>query len=102
MRIGIIGKLDGDERLYGRLADRVGHEALFHDGKGHGHAELTDLVDRSDVVVLLSAQRNAASLLARRRLKQRGLSPLVLPRCGVAQFTALLEALNARAQQANG
>ena len=34
MRIGIIGELDGDERLYGRLADRVGHEAQFHGGKG--------------------------------------------------------------------
>jgi hypothetical protein len=103
MRIGIIGKLDGDERLYGRLADRVGHEALFHDGTAHAHAalaDLVDLVDRSDVVVLLSAQRSGAAQLAKRRLRQRGLSPLVLPRCGVAQFTALLEALNARALQA--
>jgi hypothetical protein len=100
MRIGIIGKLDGDERLYGRLADRVGHEALFHDGTAHAHAALADLVDRSDVVVLLSAQRSGAAQLAKRRLRQRGLSPLVLPRCGVAQFTALLEALNARALQA--
>jgi hypothetical protein len=97
MRIGIIGTLDGDERLYGRLADRVGHEALFHDGKLRGHApdELPNLVDRSDVVVLLSP-RSVAAQLARRRLKQRGLSPLVLPRCSLAQFTGLLEALNAR------
>jgi hypothetical protein len=100
MRIGIIGKLDGDERLYGRLADRVGHEALFHDGTAHAHVELAELVDRCDVVVLLSAQRTSAAQLAKRRLRQRGLSPLVLPRCGVAQFTALLEALNARALQA--
>jgi hypothetical protein len=96
MRIGIIGELDGDERLYGRLADRVGHEAQFHDGKGHDGA-LDELLDHSDVVVLLEA-RSTVSQLARRRLKQRGLTPLVLPRCGVAQFTALLEALNARAQ----
>ena len=102
MRIGIIGKLDGDERLYGRLADRVGHEALFHDGRGRARGELAELVDRCDVVVLLSASRSASSQLARRRLRQRGLSPLVLPRCGVAQFTALLEALNERLHRASG
>ncbi|MHB8416480.1 MAG: hypothetical protein ACYDCL_00280 [Myxococcales bacterium] len=53
------------------------------------------------MVVLLSSQRTGAAQLARRRLRQRGLSPLVLPRCGVAQFTALLEALNARTHQTN-
>jgi phosphoglycerate dehydrogenase-like enzyme len=96
MRIGIIGELDGDERLYGRLADKVGHEARFHGGKGHDSA-LDELLEHSDVVVLLTP-RSAVTQLTRRRLKQRGLTPLVLPRCGVAQFTALLEALNARAQ----
>jgi hypothetical protein len=99
MRIGIIGKLDGDERLYGRLADRVGHEAQFHDGRTRTHG-LDELVDGCDVVVLL-AQRTAAAQLARRRLRQKGRSPLVLPRCSLAQFTALLEALNARAHQAS-
>jgi hypothetical protein len=102
MRIGIIGGLDGDERLYGRLADRVGHEALFHSGKGRRQDDLGALVDHCDVVVLASARASRATQLARRRLRQKGRSPLVLPRCSLAQFTALLEALNARSVQAGG
>ncbi len=107
MRVGIIGGLDRAEPHYGRLAVDLGHEALFHDGQicGRGARALEHLVDRCDAVVIVTdVNSHGAVQLARRRLRGRGGSPLLLRRCGLARFRRLLAALNvgALAQRAGG
>jgi hypothetical protein len=42
---------------------------------------------------------HGALTLARRRLRDRGRTPLLMRKCGFTRFTALLEALTQREQQ---
>ncbi len=97
MRIGIIGGLGRSEPHFGRLAADAGHEALFHDGeiKGRGARALEHVIDRCELVVIVTdVNSHAAVQLARRRLREQGRSPLLLRRFGLARFATLLAALN--------
>ena len=97
MRIGIIGGLERSQPHYERLAAGAGHEALFHDGtmRGRGARTLEHLVDRCDLVVIVTdVNSHLAVQLARRRLREQGRSPLLLRRFGLARFATLLAALN--------
>jgi hypothetical protein len=102
MRIGIIGGLDRSESNYVRLAERYGHELLVHGGHlgGRGAGTLESLLEKSDVVVVVTdVNSHGALTLARRRLRDRGRTPLLMRKCGFTRFTALLEALTQREQQ---
>jgi hypothetical protein len=99
MRVGIVGGLERAEPLYQRLAEREGHEAVLHDGHlaGRGAETLARLVDRCDVVVILTdVNSHGAVRFARERLRRSGRAPLLLRRFGLARFATLLAALNAR------
>ena len=99
MRIGIVGGLDRVESLYGQLAEEAGHEAVFHDGHvgGRGTQALARLVDGCDVVVVVTdVNSHGAVQFARRRMRRRGRTPLLLRRFGPARFVTLLAALNVR------
>jgi hypothetical protein len=103
MRLGIVGGLGRSPPLYGRVAEARGHEALFHDGSltGRGRRCLERLVDTCDLVVIVTdVNSHGAVQLARRLLRERGRSPLLLRRCGLARFAALLATLDARVSPA--
>lgn len=103
MRIGLIGGLERAERLYLHLATSAGHEVLFHDGETskRGVRALEHLVARSDLVVIVTdVNSHGAAQLARRRLRERGRSPLLLRRCGLARFATLLAALEGSGRDA--
>ncbi len=97
MRIGIIGGLARAELHYERLAAAAGHRALFHDGRTRGRRTeaLEHLVERCHVVVVLTdVNSHGAVQMVRRRLRERGRSPLLLRRLGLARFAQLLAALD--------
>ncbi len=97
MRIGIIGGLARAEPHYERLAAAAGHQALFHDGviRGCGRRALESLVEGCHIVVVVTdVNSHGAVQLVRRRLRERGRSPLLLRRLGLARFAALLAALD--------
>lgn len=96
MRIGIVGGLDRAGTVLSRLASAAGHELTLHDGamSSCGARALERLVDRADVVVILTGvNSHAAVLRARRLLRVRGRAPLLLRGCGAARFGALLAEL---------
>jgi len=99
VRIGIIGGLDRSGPLFGQLAHAAGHEALFHDGGvgARGVRGLEWLVEHADLVVILTdVNSHGAVRLARRMLRERGRSAVLLRRCGAARFAQLLAALGER------
>jgi hypothetical protein len=93
MHIGIVGGLDRNEGVYQGLAQRAGHSFEHHNGHlvGRGTASLDTLVERCDVVVVVTdVNSHAAVWRARRIAKQRGIRCLLMSRCGPSKFTALL------------
>lgn len=97
MVVGIVGGLDRVEPRYERLAQAAGHEAVFHDGHvgGRGRAALAQLVDRCDLVVIVTdVNSHGAVQFARHRLRGLGREPLLLRRCGPGRFSAILDALS--------
>jgi len=99
MRIAIIGGLERTARHYSELAMGAGHEALFHDGKvrGRGARMLECIIDRSDLVVIVTdVNSHGAVRLARRRMREQERTPLLLRRFGLARFARLLAAITVR------
>jgi hypothetical protein len=97
MRIGVVGGLERTIKQYQRLADEGGHRIEFHDGHvgGHGAAELEALIERADVVVVVTdVNSHGAVRLARRRSHLHGGHLLLLRRCGLRQFRELLQGLH--------
>ena len=93
MHIGIVGGLDRNEGVYAGLAQRAGHGFEHHNGHlaGRGTASLDTLVERCDVVVVVTdVNSHAAVWRARRIAEQRGIRCLLMSRCGQSKFMALL------------
>jgi hypothetical protein len=102
MRVGIVGGLARSEPHYSRLARAAGHEAVFHEGHVNGRQMrmLEQLLDRCDLVIIVTdVNSHGAVQLARRRLKERGRTPLLLRRCSPARFAQLLAALEVREER---
>lgn len=100
MHIGIVGGLDRNEGLYAELAERVGHHFEHHNGHlaGRGGAALDTLVERCDLVIVVTdVNSHAAVWRARRLAKQRGSRVLLMSRCGPSKFSALLAELGSDA-----
>ena len=98
MHIGIVGGLDRNEGVYQGLAQRAGHRFEHHNGHlaGRGAASLDTLIERSDLVIVLTdVNSHAAVWRARRLAKQRGSQCMLMSRCGPSKFTALLAQLSA-------
>ena len=101
MHIGIVGGLDCNEGFYQDLATRAGHRFEHHNGHlaGRGTASLGTLVDRCDVVIVVTDVNSHAAVWRVRRLtKQRGNRCILMSRCGPSKFTALLAQLTAEQQ----
>ncbi len=94
MHIGIVGGLDRNEGVYEDLAKRAGHGFEHHNGHlaGRGTASLNALVERCDVVIVVTDVNSHAAVWRVRRLaKQRGSRFILTSRCGPSKFSALLE-----------
>jgi hypothetical protein len=93
MRVGIVGGVERTERQLQRLAGRLGHELIFHPGHmtSRGAAALDHLIARCEVVVIVTGiNSHGAVLRARRQLRLRGRSPVLLRRLGAARLEQLL------------
>jgi len=93
MRIGIVG---GAERIEARLRDVAtseGHELEFHPGhmNGTGSGKLKAIVERCDLLVVVTDVNSHAAVLQARELARRSGRPLrLLRRLGTAQLRLLM------------
>jgi hypothetical protein len=93
MHIGLVGGLDRSEAQYRQLAERAGHSIEWHTGAlaGRGAGTLESMIERSDIVIVVTAvNSHGAVWRARKVAKLRGKRLLLLARCGVSKFGALL------------
>ena len=93
MRVGIVG---GAERIEARLrtvALAGGHELEFHSGhmNGTGRGKLEAIVDRCDLLIVVTDVNSHAAVLQARDMARRSGRPLrLLRRLGTAQLRAML------------
>ncbi len=94
MRVGIIGGLDRSELAYQRLAHELGHEVEHHTGymRGTAGAGLERLIDRCDVIVIVTdVNSHGAVQQARKLLRTRSRPAVLVRRLGASRFLALLQ-----------
>ncbi len=97
MHIGWVGGVERNEGDLVRMAKCAGHHLTFHAGKlaGRGVQELRSLVERSDLVIILTDVNSHGGVIAAKRLaRQHGKGTFVTRRLGAARFAAFLEALD--------
>jgi len=97
MRIGWVGGVERYEVQLGQLARAAGHELEYHRGdvRGRGAQSLEGLVERCQLIVILTeTNSHGAVQLARKLAKQRGRGTLLLRKSGIARFGKLLEAID--------
>jgi hypothetical protein len=105
MHIGLIGGIERGSRHYEALAARNGHTVEIHSGhlSGRGGDTLAALVDRSDVVVVITDVNSHAGMWGARRLaKARGRPCVLVRRLGVARFNELLANLDGNVASKGG
>jgi hypothetical protein len=93
MHIGLVGGLDRSEAQYRQLAERAGHSIEWHTGDlaGRGAGTLEAVIERSDIVIVVTAiNSHGAVWRARKLAKLRGKRLLLLARCSVSKFGSLL------------
>jgi hypothetical protein len=93
MRIAVVG---GVERTEGRLVDiasRAGHQLEFHHGHMSGPASqrLHNLVERADVIVIVTDVNSHAAVSYAREVARRARRPVrLVRRFGSSQLRAFL------------
>ncbi len=93
MHIGLVGGVERGERRYSALAAEEGHSFEVHSGDmaGRGGATLESLVERSDLVIVVTDVNSHAAVLAARRLARvLGRRCLLVRRFGFSRFRAVL------------
>lgn len=103
MKIAWIGGLDRAEEAYERAAHAAGHRLEVHDGKVGGRRSdgLRRIVERADLVVVLTAiNSHGAVEIARRAARENGIPFVLFDRCGIARFRELLTGLDRPLRQA--
>jgi hypothetical protein len=101
MHIGLVGGIDRNAPLYGELARDSGHSVECHTGvlAGRGSDSLAALVERADVVVVITDVNSHAGVLGARRLSRaRGRRCVLVRRMGTSRFRALLGELESDAE----
>ena len=97
MHIGIVGGLERNEQQYVAVAKRHGHRLECHAGhmEGRGEAALQSLVERSDLVIVLTdVNSHAAMWRARRLAKLKGRRCLLVRRCSPARLRDVFQSLD--------
>jgi hypothetical protein len=96
MRIAVIGGLDRHVQGLAKRAAEAGHEAEFHHGRvGGRHAEeLEAIVERCDVVVIVTAvNSHGAVSIAKKAARRTGCAAYIARTCGPSRFEQILTAL---------
>jgi 4-hydroxy-3-methylbut-2-enyl diphosphate reductase IspH len=100
MFIGIIGGMDRQASKLVDIGRLAGHEVQCHTGQLNGGAtvgELRTLIDRSDVVLIVTDLNSHNAVRLARRLASRAHRPArLVRRLGTAQFAALIEGWKAQ------
>lgn len=97
MYIGLVGGLNRSEAQYRQLAERAGHSIEWHTGDvaGRGAGSLESMIERSDLVIVVTAVNSHGAVWRARKLaKLRHKRLLLLARCGVSKFASLLSELS--------
>lgn len=93
MHIGIVGGVERMEARLGAFAEAAGHELEFHPGhmSGPAQARLRALVERADLVVIITTVNSHAGVIHARNLARTLGRPIcILRRLGVSQLRTLL------------
>jgi hypothetical protein len=93
MRIGIVGGIERLETRFKDIAASAGHQLEFHGGhmNGAGAARLEALVDRVDVLVIVTDVNSHGAVTHARALARRAHRPVkLLRRLSPSQLRALL------------
>lgn len=99
MRIGIVGGIERGWTNYERLARDHGHEVEFHGGHMHGRGQetLESLVQRVDLVVIVTQINSHGAVQQARRLARRyERRELIVRSLGMAKFGGLIAACDAQ------
>jgi len=95
MFIGIIGGMDRQAPKLVDIGKGAGHQVQCHNGQLNGGAtvgELRTLIDRSDLVVIVTDLNSHNAVRLARRLARRAHRPArLVRRLGAAQFSAMVE-----------
>ena len=97
-RIAVVGGFDRQAPLLNEMATRAGRTVEFHTGnvRGRGAGDLRAVVGRSDLVVIVTDHNSHGAVIAAKRLaREMNRRAVVVTRCGIARFGALLEGLSA-------
>jgi hypothetical protein len=95
MRFGIVGGIERLEPRLRELAEAHGHAIEFHPGHVSGPASerLRSLVERSDLVVIVTDVNSHTAVIQARLLAQRAGRPIrIVRRFGTSQLRQLLPA----------
>lgn len=99
MRIACVGGMDRSQADMERLAHQRGHTVEFHTGdvRGRGADALRGIVERSELVLIVTDLNSHGGVQLSKKLCQRlGRPSMVVKRCGNARFGHLLDALQTR------
>jgi hypothetical protein len=97
MRIAVIGGLDRHVQGLAKQAAKAGHLAEFHHGRvGGRHAEeLEAIVERSDVVVIVTnVNSHGAVAIAKKAARRCGAAAYIARTCGPSRFEQILDGLS--------
>ncbi|HEY3494873.1 MAG TPA: DUF2325 domain-containing protein [Polyangiaceae bacterium] len=97
MHIGLVGGIDRNAHHYSEMAEAEGHTVECHTGHlaGRGSDALASLVERSDLVVVITDVNSHAGMWGARRLaKARGRRCVLVRKMGAARFRQLLSGLD--------
>jgi phosphoglycerate dehydrogenase-like enzyme len=100
LSVAFVGGVGRIERELVALGDTLGARVEVHDGetRGKGRSQLSALLRRSDVVVLVTAvNSHNAVQIARREAGRTGTAVRIVKFCGVSTARALLQELVAQA-----
>lgn len=93
MHIGLIGGVERGSHHYEHLAAENGHSVEIHSGHlaGRGVDTLAAIVERADIVVIITDVNSHGGMWTARRLaKARGRRCLLVRRMGPSRFRALV------------
>lgn len=96
MHIGVVGGLDRTGLHCADLALQFGHSLEWHAGEtaGRGRHTLESLVERSELIIVVTdVNSHGGAQTARRLARRRGRDVVLVRRLGVARFRKLLEGL---------
>jgi hypothetical protein len=96
MHIGLVGGIERNAHHYSQMAEAAGHTLECHSGHlaGRGSESLASLVERSDLVVVITDVNSHAGVWGARRLaKARGRRCVLVQKMGAARFRQLLSGL---------